>query len=742
MFKRVLATLLLVATVMTTVTGCSSTKEINELNNLQALNSEADVTENYKLSWTDEQEMIYSQVSDRTLLDLTTLTACNDDELQQVMNYMNSVDAQLCGTASGSSDIIDSCFTNYLLTEFSRTPYYWQRAKTTIRGVDPESRSIVVDVVYNTIDFEKNVQKRSSITLGEIGYEMMLDTRYERWLEVLEAKYSNYESLEWQTLYDSFVKAYGEPEDIFASQDLGTPTEEIFETGNQKTYEGLIDTAGEQSHATMTVRYILVPNYVLGINLGITCQHMYITDYKLLNDVTEGKELFTQEGYATVTDSVYDVLYSFFRCIDEAHHTGLYKNMSEYGKLDKFYEKLFEYAYTKNNNFTISLFDIQGTHVECGVTLATKVRAKGSNMTFPSYTDRYYVELELINGVLQIENIILLSRTIEGEPAITTDEADVSGFGAVIDLDNADRDDIEKLIANFSSLQLLGDSKSDDFSNVVDVSMPQSDLKVLEENMLSIGGAQKVVWLVNYQQGTSNYASVKCKELFQLVDNSIVEVSAVYDFIMKGNRWYVYGYSINSMVRLDTTNLATTGSLCLVEPGKVVSNTSQIKGTTNLDSVSGVDKTYEHKSYIPTMKSGSQEQGLSTDQFETLTELDRTDALKLMIETSGSKISYDEYLALNDTLNNLIAASGETGIPKLDVKLEEVTSVYYNYVNNRYVGDEINQAVQPLIASRDVVISIWSGLLTDESSQEDKDTIKSACQILEDCVGYMERASR
>ena len=51
--------------------------------------------------------------------------------------------------------VVDTYMTDYLLAFFEKTPNYWQRCKTIIRGIDPNSRSIIVDVQYKTIDFAK-----------------------------------------------------------------------------------------------------------------------------------------------------------------------------------------------------------------------------------------------------------------------------------------------------------------------------------------------------------------------------------------------------------------------------------------------------------------------------------------------------------------------------------------------------------------------------------------------------------
>ena len=689
MKKKLISSLLAMCTVSCLV-GCgTSSNTLNELQSMESANTEASVTENFKLSYTDEQNLIYTQVSDRQLLDLTTLSGCTDNELQEVINYMDAVDAQLCGTASTAIEsTIDTCFTDYLLAEFEKTPYYWQRAKTVVRGIDAESRSIIVDVLYKTIDFEKTIKTESYIPLGSNGYQIAAKNRFDRYVAILNDKVNNPSDTEWQIALDEFEKHYGKVEDILDSQTDLQLTEQIYETGNQKTYINLIESDAEKSHASMTVRYVLVPNYVLGINLGLTCEHMYITDYALDNDITANMELFTDEGYDTVTDSVYELLYSYFQCIDENDYRGLCKLTKDFGKLDKYYEEMFNTTYLKHENFTVSLFDIQGTHIKCGVNVATKRRAKGSEMTFPSYTDRYFVELELIGDMLNISNMVLLSSSLEGEPAIKTDDAEVIGFASKIDLDNADKQSIEQLICNFGVLQLQGDTTSDDFGKVVDLSMSQSNMNTLTSSMNTLSGVRKAVWLSNYQQGTSNYASVKCTELYQQEDNSINEASVIYDFILKGDTWYVYNYTVLSSVRLSTTNLNTSGCLCLVTPTKVETYTSQIKGTASIseDIVTDKSKVYEHQAYTPNLKSGSEELGLDTESSYNLNSTDYNNTLDNLLAATDLGISAtDLNTSVDDFIVNYQVCLNETTLEEgtVDTRLQAVT--IETYLNDSFI---------------------------------------------------------
>ena len=681
--------------------GCGSSSDIAKLNSLQALNSESTVN-SYSLTTSEKEEAVYAQVVARQLLDFTTLDPCSDNEKQQVLQYMNNVDSQLTGMLSAKDGVIDESYTNYLLMEFEKTPYYWQRAQTVIRGIDAESRSIVVDVTYKTINFKKDVQGASYLVQGEPNYEQKMQVRYNRWLSILDSKYKT-GNVSWQSQYQKFKSVYGDPNEIFNSQRNLTLTENVYETGNQKTYSGLVDTAEEDSHATMVVRYVLTPSYVLGINTGVVCDHMYRVSYSLDNDFTSNLELFKDEGYATIADNIYDLLYSYFTCIDESDYSGLYSLSKKFKDQDKYYTDYFETTYRKHEGFTVSLFDISGTKVKCGVSISSKIRAKGSNMTSPIYKDRYYVELELVDDSLQVTNMVLLSSALEGEPAISTSDAEVSGFVSSIDLDNQDKKDIEGLIANFGAIQLLKDTSSDDFGDIIDISMSQNQLTEIKENMTSVSGEKKVVWLMNYMQGTSNYASVKCRELYQQKDNSITEVNVTYNFINKGNKWYIYSYDINSSVKLDTTNLTTTGSLCVVTSGKVDTLTSQVVNTTGSqsgNSLENIGTTYEHDSYIPILRNGTTEKGLVKLTPDTITDKQLTKLFNELVSNydATTKItSYSDVEGVSNSIKALVPNSDKA--INLDGCVKDLVCMYYNYVNNRFINLKEFSTAQSNLAS-------------------------------------------
>ena len=718
--RKKLLSMLLVCTFVTTVfTGCGDRETIKELNSVEGLSgTTANTNSNYSLSYTDEQSMIYAQVSDRTLLDLSTLDSCSDNEVQQVVNYMNSVDNQLTGQMPPDGKVIDDYFINYLLFEFEKTPYYWQRSKMTIRGIDAESRSIIVDVTYKTIDFPKTVEPDTVVPRGVENYDTLVKNRYTLWNQYLNARYMSQNVNTWPTLYEQFITYYGNPDEILAAQNSTSLSQYIYEKGNQKTYNNCVDSDTETTGATMQVRYVLVPNYVLGLNLGIDCKHMYMLSYNLNNDFTEDKELFTETGYSTVADEVYNLIYAYFTCIDENDFAGLNSLTTNFGKWDKYYEDMFDTTYTKHDGFSVSLFDIQGTHISCGINISSKIRAKGSNITFPVFTDKYYCEIDLEDEKLKISNLQLISRVLEGEPAVNLTEADVTGFSATIDLDNSDKAEIEKLISNFSVLQMRNDTTSDDFGNVVDLTLTNNSMAALKDDMTSIitnseeNMTTKAVWLEQYQQGTSNYANVKCKELFQDSTNAITEVSATYEFILKGGRWYVYGYTVNSSVKLTSTNLPTTSSLCVIQNGEELSFTSKLKDTagTDLDNVASTSVTFDYDAYTPNTEGADMQQGLVLITKDTVTK-----------EIFNEIATYKDFGFTYEELPDVIASLPTNIQSEYEDILLRAVATTYNCYKNRYPEDNVLVKQNAILSLIDEVNNLNEVLIQEGYSIQTKE---------------------
>ena len=640
--KRLVAGMLVLTTSLGLLTGCGQDMNYSEVSNAIALGGESSINSlAYQLSYTEQQKLVYAQVSNKTLLDLAYFNKCTPDVKQQVTSYMDTLDSVLTGQVRNCTrdslleyletwdekQVMKQEYANYIAFLFAQSPYYWQRSSMNIIGESTQTGYIVCDVIYETINYKKEVLPKSTIANGAPLYNKLTENRYNSWCEILElcmdsgvsikdlegyvasgATPANEDVTEAVRLFKLWTKSYGDYKAVYEEQkrygfDRIDLIDYLYNSKNQVGYTGLIDHEAEQSGAQMTVRYILQPNIVLGINQGYTCTNVYLTDYKLDNDITKDKSIFTAEGYATITDAVYELMYSYFKCIDEANHTGLYSIMQDYAESDKYYQDYFDYTINKHNSFSVSLFDITGTHITCGINVSSKQRPRGTKMTAPIYTDRYYVEIDLIGNKLQISNITLLSRKLEGEPNINAVKQDESGFSQKITLTDLDKKQIETQINNFSMYQLQANDMGTGLEEILDYSISNANMASLKTNMLSLKGDKKLIFLQSYIQGANGYALVKCRELFQKGNEPITEAIVQYELMLKGNKWYIVDYNVLSSFKSTSTQLHVTGYMSLVTPEKVEAYNSQVNTNTKPDKENNTNiETIEYSNYNPVTK--------------------------------------------------------------------------------------------------------------------------------------------
>lgn len=557
------------------MSGCA-TSDMQRLSNLEALNSEAVVSE-VKLSNSEKEATVYAKVTNRQLLDVSKLSEVDLGTAGVINIFMNNIESTLQGTVDKSSRVVETSLTDYMLSTFQRTPYTWTRSNVVIQGQDTASGSVVVDVTYNTSGASKKLREASRIVLGQDNYETLLKVRYNRYCTLLNEKKGGRSGTEtYVTSYNDFVRVYGEPAKIIASQNTGCLTDEIMTNKVQIGYAGFSDSDANKIGATMTFRFVLNPVYALGLNQGFECAHMYMLDYRLNTDPTEGKSVFTQDGMDVLVNSVYNCLYSYYRACDESDFAGVYNNVANLGTMDLGYEEWFDSSYRKHENYSITIFNVTGTKVECGVTLSRKERPKNSNMSFPIYTDRIYYTLDLVDDKLKVTDETLLSRVVDGEPQISLSQTGTEGYLNEVSLSDDDRRSIESVIADFGVVQLNKDTTSESWAKAVDLSATVNEIEQLKTDMVSMSGDNKVIWLVSYLQGADGYASVKCRELFQHSDGGIYECSATYSLIKKNDSWCIFEYKVSNTTRIDAQVLTTKNALAVIAKSGIESFTSQV----------------------------------------------------------------------------------------------------------------------------------------------------------------------
>lgn len=558
------------------LSGCNDAG-YNEVKNIESVVSEDTVTDYSSLSDSDKQSIVYQQVSNRKLIDLKELDSITAEENANISKFTHKVINTLEGKVKLNSDdyVVDENVVSYVQWLFQRTPYKWEEDGYMVKGIDNATSSVVVDVTFKSKLGNKKVKPKSSITLGSDNYSSKLEQRQSLWNSYLDAKYGGYGTSDAGTLLAQFKKRYGSVDSVMDEQSTESLASKVSRTGQQYTYKGLINNDYEKQTATMTIRLIIEPTISVGIKTGYTCKHLYVTKYNLQSDFTSTMKEYISDDSKIMQDKVSKKIYSYLNCVDEHNFTGLCSLIANFDELDKHYRDYFNSAFSKNSGYSVTLTDVTENTVSCILNVTKKERGMGTNMTYPCYTDKYYVTFKFKKDDIYITDIILISSEIQSEPTIK-DEAVEEGFNAIIELTNEDKMKIEEQLANFAVMQLKGNYVGEEFYSTVDSSLSVKDISRMKETLGSIKGTKKVLWLNNYTSGKDGHASVICKEAIQKEDSSIVECSTSYDLLYMGNKWLVSNYEISSIVKLDSTSLADMKSLFIASSEKVEKFESQV----------------------------------------------------------------------------------------------------------------------------------------------------------------------
>lgn len=617
-------TLILIVSLLST--GCLNNEDYkNTLKEISQIDTGISETMNNvtKLSSAEKEQLIYQQVTDRTLLDTTALTAVSETNTKAINYYINDIKKQLLGY---DVEVLDSNLVNYLLFEMQKTPYIWNISKANILGVDSNTESFIVDVEFvtsegakielndtkkdnivqesvnnSTLDLNlvdesgkkldnttnitvtdtptptpvpkvediqvtkgspgKLIVPKSVISRGCENYNKKMQVRYENYIKIIKAKNGmGGMGFNWNSELKNFENLYGSIKNIMVQQKSDTLVDSL-KKGYLLGYEGLCDTELEKSQATMTVRFILNYSYIYGINKGLVCNHAYITNYDLNSNILENREELSAVDYKDLISEVDSLIYSEMKAIEEDSYIALNSLIDDFGKLDSYYYDMFEYTFRKYKGYAISIYNINGTKVEACVTRVRKIRAKGSNMSYPIYEEKVLYTIDLFDDKLKIVNEVIVSSKIIGEPSIVVADKEVELFSDNKEISEEEKTKLYGVIKEFNKLQIEKDVQSENFVNIVDIGLTASNLNTLRSNMLNIENVnKKVTWVESINDRYSNYASFTLKEIFFKDDGSAVECKSDIGLIQKSSDvWQVVSYCTKEIVNVDSTKLDLTG---------------------------------------------------------------------------------------------------------------------------------------------------------------------------------------
>lgn len=180
---------------VTLLTGCSGETNAEKMQAIaRRQNEDVLVTQNVVATDEELKGIVYNHVMGNIKVDAKDLMAPTEDERTMILNRINDLHDALRGRIV---DGIDDDMLNYMLLEFSKTQNCWDIAtdesgnqRIEIKGIDPATRKIFVDVTYTTTNKKKLEIPKSTIIHGDPVEDNLRAMRYSEYIELMSERYS------------------------------------------------------------------------------------------------------------------------------------------------------------------------------------------------------------------------------------------------------------------------------------------------------------------------------------------------------------------------------------------------------------------------------------------------------------------------------------------------------------------------------------------------------------------------
>lgn len=175
--------------------GCSNVSNAEKVQEIaRRTNDEVLITQNVVATDEELKGIVYNHVTGNIKVDANDLMAPTDDERNLIMNRITELHDALRGRIV---DDIDDDMLNYMLLEFTKTQRCWDIATDengepliVIKGIDPATRKIFVDVTYKTVNKQKLEIPKSTIIHGDPVEDTLRSTRYSEYIELMSSRYA------------------------------------------------------------------------------------------------------------------------------------------------------------------------------------------------------------------------------------------------------------------------------------------------------------------------------------------------------------------------------------------------------------------------------------------------------------------------------------------------------------------------------------------------------------------------
>lgn len=543
----------------------------NEIKSMQPLTME-EVAGTRLAQMTQEERdgAIFQYISDRLTVDKDNLISIGEKDKEAIDSLLDAVHKNLRGA---DNKALKEEFANYMLAEFARTPYEWKPSTVDYVGFDASTRFFFVDVTYTTTDEFKKVIPTSSIPNGSPEEEVLKQKRYSDYIYYLTTKQNN--PTQAQQLLRDFESRWGRVIDIQNEQQgvslLERTKKESQSTGGlgKLTYTGLIKESKFNTGAKMTFRYVMKYQYNLGEETNLHVDSLYLKDFELNGSEALVRELDTGDlnGAEVLKPFVDKLINSYNKAVEESNDIGLYSLHTNYGEVDKYYADISKYTYNSSGSYTYKILQRRGTNLLVEVDRVNQIRAKGSGMSLPTYSEKLIFNLVLNNDdTIRINSVNLLKSELIGEPLSVI--KNVSGISDIINYSSQsftkeNESKVLEAVKSFSEVVFEGDITNEKFASLIDIGISDANLKRITDNVTAITDAKrKVTYVVSWDTKTNVFVSLKIREVFE-GGTSNYDTEAVIDLVNRDGEWKVVNY--NRVLNVKTSSSSVSAKNALVE---------------------------------------------------------------------------------------------------------------------------------------------------------------------------------
>lgn len=569
--KRLISTLLL----MGVLSGCatSAQPETKKATFDEIAGMQVNITEQEK------EGAIYQQLANSVTVDTDNLIKVSSEDARNINDLVSKINENLKGQVN---DALTDDVVNYLLMEFTSTPYEWEHVNTNILGMDAATQRFFADITYRTTKDRKEVVPKSGIPAGSPKEVELKQLRYDQYMDVLNTQMRDAEKGAMEL--SSFESRWGTVSSIMDSQrevDLATRTREKANTRGgigKLTYNGIVDNLISDASSEMTFRFVFEYGLNLGDRTDLKIASLYLKNYALSDGDGLIKSLTDKEvkNREIIDPYVDKLILTYNRAVEGGNDIGLYSIFSDYGSYDKLYRDIVTYSYTNHRGYVYDILSRRGDVYYVKVDGTNQFRGKGFNMSMPTYNETYIFSITPVGqdklGIIGIQRV---KSVLVGEPlSLIKDVVGVSNQIAYSESNftSENEEKVKRVINNFGILELNNTVRGADFITTVDTGISQNQMNTLVKNIETTDATEKVTWVSEYVVKSNVYVCAKLHEIY--LGGKDAECASVIELTNYNGDWKVLSYRKSFSTDYDAkVELKDKGSIGHVKRGdKLISD--------------------------------------------------------------------------------------------------------------------------------------------------------------------------